>query len=82
MKLIKIFLWGFGISFVGSLPPATLNIASMQISVQETITNALYFTLGCLLVEMIFVRISLVGIKWLQHQQKLIFAVPVPLQMS
>ena len=71
IKLFKIFLWGFGISFVGTLPPATLNIAAMQISVQETIANALYFTLGCLLVEMIFVRISLVGIKWLQHQQKL-----------
>ena len=71
MKLLKIFLWGLGISFVGTLPPATLNIAAMQISVQETITNALYFTLGCLLVEMIFVRISLVGIKWLQKQKKL-----------
>ncbi len=71
MKLLKIFIWGFAISFVGSLPPATLNVASMQISVQESVRNALYFTFGCLLLEMVFVRISLVGIKWLQKQKKL-----------
>lgn len=71
MKLFKIFIWGFGVSFVGTLPPATLNVATMQISVQESILNAFYFTLGCVVCEMIFVRISLVGIKWLQHQKKL-----------
>ncbi len=71
MKLFKIFIWGFAISFAGTLPPATLNVASMQISVQENVRNALLFTLGCLLCEMVFVRISLVGIKWLQKQKTL-----------
>lgn len=71
MKLFKIFIWGFGVSFVGTLPPATLNVATMQITVQESILNAFYFTLGCIVCEMTFVRISLVGIKWLQHQKKL-----------
>ncbi len=71
MKLFKIFIWGFAVSFGGSLPPATLNVAAMQISVQESISAAIYFTLGCLLLEMVFVRISLVGIKWLQKQKRL-----------
>lgn len=70
-KLIKIFGWGLLISFLGSLPLGTLNVAAMQIGLQESITNALYFSLGSLLVEMIYVRISLVGIEWIRKQAKL-----------
>lgn len=59
------------ISFLGSLPLGTLNVAAMQISVQENIRNAIYFSLGSLLVEMIYVRLSLVGINWIRKQKKL-----------
>lgn len=58
-------------SFLGSLPLGTLNVAAMQISVQESISHAIYFSLGSLLVEMIYVRISLVGINWIRKQKKL-----------
>jgi threonine/homoserine/homoserine lactone efflux protein len=71
MRLIKIFFWGMIISFLGSLPLGTLNVAAMQISVQENIKNAIYFSLGSLLVEMVYVRISLVGINWIRKQKKL-----------
>ena len=71
MGLIKIFFWGLMVSFLGSLPLGTLNVAAMQISVQESIMNAIYFSLGSLLVEMIYVRISLVGINWIRKQKKL-----------
>ena len=70
MALLKIFFWGLMISFLGSLPFGTLNVAAMQISVQESISNAIYFSLGSLLVEMIYVRISLVGINWIRKQKK------------
>lgn len=73
-KLLRIFLWGLLISFLGSLPLGTLNIAAMQIGIQESITNALYFSLGSLLVEMIYVRISLVGVDWVRKQEKLMKA--------
>ena len=36
--------------------------------------NALYFSFGSLLVEMIYVRISLVGIDWVRKQEKLMKA--------
>ena len=49
----------------------TLNITAMQIGIQENIKNALLFVLGSLTVEMIYVRISLVGIQWIQKQDKL-----------
>jgi threonine/homoserine/homoserine lactone efflux protein len=70
-KLIKIFCWGLMISFLGSLPLGTLNIAAMQIGIQESIKDAIYFSIGSLLVEMVYVRISLVGIDWIRKREKL-----------
>jgi threonine/homoserine/homoserine lactone efflux protein len=70
-KLLKIFAWGLMISFLGSLPLGTLNVAAMQIGIQESILNALYFSFGSLLVEMVYVRLSLVGIDWIRKQEKL-----------
>lgn len=69
--LFKVFVWGLIVSFLGSLPLGTLNVAAMQISISESITNAVYFSLGSLLVEMIYVRISLVGVNWIRKQKKL-----------
>ncbi len=60
--LLKIFFIGMLISFLGSLPLATMNVAAMQIAISETIGTAMLFSLGSLLVEIIYVRISLVAI--------------------
>jgi len=73
-KWINVFLWGLMISFLGSLPLGTLNVAAMQIGIQESVLQALYFSLGSLLVEMIYVRLSLVGIDWVRKQAKLMKA--------
>jgi len=70
-RLAKIFIWGLVISFLGSLPLGTLNIAAMQIGIQESIKDAIWFSFGSLLVEMVYVRISLVGIDWVRKQEKL-----------
>ena len=67
-KLMKVFFWGMMISFLGSLPLGTLNVAAMQIGIQESIRNAMYFSIGSLCVEMVYVRISLVGIDWVRKQ--------------
>ena len=71
---MRIFLWGLVISFLGSLPLGTLNIAAMQIGIQESVLNAMYFSIGSLLVEMAYVRLSLVGIDWVRKQAKLMKA--------
>lgn len=73
-KIFRIFLWGLLISFLGSLPLGTLNVAAMQIGIQESIKNALFFSSGSLLVEMVYVRLSLVGIDWVRKQVKLMKA--------
>ena len=73
-KIFRIFLWGLLISFLGSLPLGTLNVAAMQIGIQESIKDALFFSAGSLLVEMVYVRLSLVGIDWVRKQVKLMKA--------
>lgn len=71
MKLLRILCTGLFISFLGTLPLGTLNIAAMQISVTDGIRPALYFALGALLVEMVYVRLSLVAMDWVRKQKKL-----------
>ncbi len=72
--LLKIFFTGLLVSFLGSLPLGTLNIAAMQISVSDGVTAAMFFSLGSLLVEIIYVRISLVAIDWIRKQEKVLKA--------
>jgi threonine/homoserine/homoserine lactone efflux protein len=69
--LAKIFFTGLLISFLGSLPLGTLNVAAMQIGITDGYTAAILFSLGSLLVEMIYVRVSLVGMDWIRKQEKI-----------
>ena len=59
------------ISFLGSLPLGTLNVAAMQIGITDGYIAAILFSLGSLLVEMIYVRLSLVGMDWIRKQEKI-----------
>lgn len=69
--LIKIFFTGLLISFLGSLPLATMNVAAMQIAISDTVISAMLFSLGSLTVEMVYVRISLVALNWIRRQKRL-----------
>ena len=73
-KLIRIFFTGLFISFLGSLPLGTLNIAAMQIAIAETVKAAIFFSLGSLTAEIIYVRLSLVAMDWVRKQQKILKA--------
>lgn len=69
--LLRVFLTGMLVSFLGSLPLGTLNIAAMQISISDGIIGALLFSAGSLLVEIIYVRLSLVAMDWIRKQEKI-----------
>lgn len=71
MQLFRIFCVGLGISFLGTLPLGTLNVAAMQIAVTDGISPAIGFSLGALLVEICYVRLSLVAMDWVRKQEKL-----------
>ena len=69
--LVKIFFTGILVSFLGSLPLGTLNVAAMQISASNGIYPAMLFAFGSLLAEIIYVRLSLVAMDWVRKQEKL-----------
>jgi threonine/homoserine/homoserine lactone efflux protein len=69
--LVKVFSVGMLVSFLGSLPLGTLNIAAMQIAITEGVQNAILFSLGSLTAEMIYVRLSLVAMDWVRKQEKI-----------
>lgn len=71
-KLFRVFLAGMIVSFLGSLPLGTLNVAAMQIAITEGVPPALLFALGMLLVEMVYVRLSLVAMDWVRRQKNLL----------
>lgn len=62
------------VSFLGSLPLGTLNIAAMQISITDGVVAAMMFSLGSLLVEMVYVRVSLVAMDWIRKQERVMKA--------
>lgn len=70
-SLGKVFITGMFVSFLGSLPLGTLNIAAMQISISDGIRPAILFSFGSLLVEVIYVRLSLVAMDWVRKQERL-----------
>ncbi|HEX6334787.1 MAG TPA: LysE family transporter, partial [Flavisolibacter sp.] len=69
--LLRIFLMGIFISFLGSLPLGTLNIAAMQIAISDGVMQAILFSLGSLTAEMVYVRLSLIAMDWVTRQKKL-----------
>lgn len=71
-KLLRIFLTGMFISFLGSLPLGTLNVAIMQLSITDGITPALLFGFGSLTAEVVYVRLSLIAMDWIRKQHRIL----------
>lgn len=73
-KLFRIFITGMFISFLGSLPLGTLNVAIMQLAITDGIMPALLFGFGSLTAEVVYVRLSLIAMDWIRKQQKILKA--------
>ena len=71
MRFAKIFAWGLVISFLGSLPLGALNLFTIYISVSKGIYAALAFSLGCILSEVLFVRLAVVSLNWISQRRRL-----------
>jgi len=72
MPKFRLFMTGMFISFLGTLPMGTLNISAMQISLSDGIRPALYFSGGAVLVEVLYVRITLVAMNWFRKHKQLL----------
>jgi threonine/homoserine/homoserine lactone efflux protein len=71
--LPKVAGWGALISLLGTLPLGTLNVAAMQVSVSEGIQQGIFFSMGVAMVEVMYVRLSVVGIRWIMQRAKLLY---------
>lgn len=70
--LFKVVFWGASISLLGALPLGTLNMAAMQVSISEGWQQAVYFSGGVALVEILYVRLSVAGVHWIMKHAKLL----------
>lgn len=59
MKLLKNFIVGFLVSFVGSIPLGYLNLVGFQIYLKSNIMQLSYYLFGVVLVESVVVYITL-----------------------
>ena len=59
------------ISFLGSLPLGTMNVTATNITAKYGTGVALVYSLGSMIVEIIYVRIALVAMTWIQRRQKI-----------
>lgn len=71
MRYYKIFFWGLVISFLGSLPLGALNLLTTYITVSQGIKAAITFAIGCIISEVIFVRLAVISMNWISKRQKL-----------
>ncbi len=49
--IFQVFLISFGISLIGTIPPATINITVMQLSLKKKVRSALSLSLGAALID-------------------------------
>ena len=71
MRFASVFFWGMLISFLGSLPLGTMNVASVHIAADQGVQAAMIYALGSMAAEIIIVRIGLVSMTWLVRRPKL-----------
>lgn len=72
-KLLRIFLIGLVISFLGSLPLGTLNMTAFHIAGFQNVKEAILFTLAVVFIELVVVRITLTFSKKIDLGNKVFF---------
>ncbi|MCC7503874.1 MAG: LysE family transporter [Saprospiraceae bacterium] len=67
-KSFKVWWVGLSVSFLGTLPPAVLNLIAIEVGLSKGMLAAFMFSAGIWTVEMLFVRVSLVAIEWFSRR--------------
>jgi threonine/homoserine/homoserine lactone efflux protein len=68
----EVAAWGFTISALGTIPLGTLNVTAMQVAVSKGLNQGIFFSLGVALVEVAYVRVTLVAIHWIRTHTSLL----------
>jgi len=72
--MFEVFFSALLISFLGQLPFGNMNLTATQLAVQEGFRKAWLYGIGIVLIEMIYLRISLTAMDWVV-EHKLIFTI-------
>ncbi len=76
--MFKIFISGLIISFLGTLPPGTLNVTAFQIAASQSVNEALVFSIAVTIAELIVVFLTLYGVRKINFQSRyFVFIVPL-----
>ena len=62
--IVQVFLAGFIFSFLGSIPPGTLNLAVLQLGIEHKIKTALRFSIAVAIIEYPYAWIAVVFEDW------------------
>lgn len=69
--MIQVFFSAMIISFLGQLPFGNMNLTATQLAVQEGYGNAWKYSIGIVLIEMIYLRLALTAMDWVVKQHVL-----------
>ena len=72
--MIEVFFTAMLISFLGQLPFGNMNLTATQLAVQEGYKNAWKYSIGIVIVEVIYLRLALTAMNWVVKNQ-LIFKI-------
>lgn len=72
--MIEVFFTAMLISFLGQLPFGNMNLTATQLAVQEGFKIAWKYSIGIVLVEVIYLRLALTAMNWVVQNQ-LIFKI-------
>jgi len=56
--MLQVFLVGFFFSFLGSIPPGTINLSVLQLGLQNQLRGALFFSLAATAVEFVYASLA------------------------
>lgn len=72
--MIELFFSALLISFLGQLPFGNMNLTATQLAVQEGYKNAWKYSIGIVIIEVIYLRLALTAMDWVVENQ-LIFTI-------
>lgn len=72
--MIELFFSALLISFLGQLPFGNMNLTATQLAVQEGFKNAWKYSIGIVIIEVIYLRLALTAMDWVVENQ-LIFKI-------
>lgn len=72
--MIELFFSAMLVSFLGQLPFGNMNLTATQLAVQEGLKNAWKYSIGIVIIEVVYLRLALTAMDWVVENQ-LIFTI-------